>query len=443
MNYNSYKSIWVLTWPLIVSGIGQTLINVTDTLFLGRLGETALGASAISGLFYATFLMLSLGLGSGSQILIARYNGENNPEQIKLFFNQSNLLQLILAVLLTLFCYLSYETILQLIVSSVEVSNASAAFLKYRFLGFIPIFILCSIRSFYGGIGKTKIISYATLLLASLNFILNYLLVFGNYGFPALGIKGSALASSISEWLTTLFIILYTLYYNRRNAAGLYLKVRFDYNALKELILLSYPLVFQFMISLLSWFIFFLIVEKVSTEYLAVSNIIRNVYMIIMSPIIAFTQSTSTVISHHIGRNEIGLLKSILKKVLTLSLCFTIVISLVTLLNPNFMLKIFTNQGNLITQGLPILNLVCFALILFSISVPLLSALSATGNSKISFLIEFITMFLYIGLTYIFALKLNFTLTGIWSVELIYFIAIGFSAYYYFNNFIKLKNEIH
>jgi hypothetical protein len=69
--------------------------------------------------------------------------------------------------------------------------------------------------------------------------------------------------------------------------------------------------------------------------------------------------------------------------------------------------------------------------------------LSATGSSKISFLIEFITMFLYIGLTYIFAIKLNYTLTGIWSVEVIYFIAIGSSAYYYFNNFIKLKNEIH
>jgi putative MATE family efflux protein len=443
VNYNSYKSIWILTWPLIISGIGQTLINVTDTFFLGRLGETALGASAISGLYYATFLMLSLGLGSGSQILIARYNGENNPDYIKLFFNQSNLLQLLLSVLLTLFCYFSYETILKLIVSSVEVTNASIDFLKYRFLGFIPIFILCSIRSFFGGIGKTKVISYATLILATLNFILNYLLVFGNFGFPALGIKGSALASSISEWITTLFIIFYTLNYNRKNTAGLYLKFKIDYNALKELIKLSYPLVFQFMISLLSWFIFFLIVEKVSTEYLAVSNLIRNVYMIIMSPIIAFTQSTSTVISHHIGRNEISILKSILKKVLTLSLCFTIVISFVTLVNSSFMLEIFTNQEKLITQGLPILNLVCFALILFSVSVPLLSALSATGSSKISFLIEFITMFLYIGLTYIFAIKLNYTLTGIWSVEVIYFIAIGSSAYYYFNNFIKLKNEIH
>jgi putative MATE family efflux protein len=387
--------------------------------------------------------MLSLGLGSGSQILIARYNGENNPDYIKLFFNQSNLLQLLLSVLLTLFCYFSYETILKLIVSSVEVTNASIDFLKYRFLGFIPIFILCSIRSFFGGIGKTKVISYATLILATLNFILNYLLVFGNFGFPVLGIKGSALASSISEWITTLFIIFYTLNYNRKNTAGLYLKFKLDYNALKELIQLSYPLVFQFMISLLSWFIFFLIVEKVSTEYLAVSNLIRNVYMIIMSPIIAFTQSTSTVISHHIGRNEISLLKSILKKVLTLSLCFTIVISFITLINSSFMLEIFTNQEKLITQGLPILNLVCFALILFSVSVPLLSALSATGSSKISFLIEFITMFLYISLTYIFAIKLNYTLTGIWSVEVIYFIAIGSSAYYYFNNFIKLKNEIH
>jgi len=77
-NSFSYKQIWKISYPLILGGVAQTIINISDTIFLGRLNEIALGASAIAGLYYVTFFMLGVGFSIGTQIIIARINGEKN-----------------------------------------------------------------------------------------------------------------------------------------------------------------------------------------------------------------------------------------------------------------------------------------------------------------------------------------------------------------------------
>jgi MATE family multidrug resistance protein len=78
----TYKSIWNISYPIILGGVAQTVVNVTDTAFLGRVNEVALGASAIAGLFYVTVFMLGLGFSIGTQIIIARFDGENNHREI-------------------------------------------------------------------------------------------------------------------------------------------------------------------------------------------------------------------------------------------------------------------------------------------------------------------------------------------------------------------------
>ena len=74
----AYHHIWNISYPIILGGVAQTIINVTDSAFLGRVSEVALGASAIAGLLYVTFMMLGYGFGVGVQIIIARLNGEKS-----------------------------------------------------------------------------------------------------------------------------------------------------------------------------------------------------------------------------------------------------------------------------------------------------------------------------------------------------------------------------
>ncbi|MBU1370212.1 MAG: MATE family efflux transporter, partial [Bacteroidetes bacterium] len=83
MNLNiTYKRIWSIAYPIILGSVAQNFINVTDTAFLGRVGEIALGASAIGGMFYLIFIMLGLGFGTGAQIIISRRFGEGNKHLV-------------------------------------------------------------------------------------------------------------------------------------------------------------------------------------------------------------------------------------------------------------------------------------------------------------------------------------------------------------------------
>lgn len=83
----TYKQIWLITFPILISLLMEQLIGMTDTAFLGRVGEIELGASAIAGVYYLAIFMMAFGFSIGAQILIARRNGEGNYKDIRIYRN--------------------------------------------------------------------------------------------------------------------------------------------------------------------------------------------------------------------------------------------------------------------------------------------------------------------------------------------------------------------
>ena len=81
-NINSYREIWRISYPIILGSVAQNIVNVTDTIFLGRLGVVALGAAGNAGIFYFVLMVVGLGFSVGMQIIIGRRNGENNHAAI-------------------------------------------------------------------------------------------------------------------------------------------------------------------------------------------------------------------------------------------------------------------------------------------------------------------------------------------------------------------------
>ncbi len=155
----TYNRIWQIAWPIILGSIAQNLINFTDTAFLGRVGETALGAGALGGLFYLAVIMLGLGFGTGAQIIIARRYGENKLKQIGPVVEHSLFFLLPLALLVfTLMRYWA-APLLERVVVSHDVYEETVIFLKYRAVGIFFAFTNLTFRSFYVGLTKTKVIT--------------------------------------------------------------------------------------------------------------------------------------------------------------------------------------------------------------------------------------------------------------------------------------------
>ena len=89
LNTISFKNIWLVSFPIILSNVAQNIVNVTDTAFLGHVGEIELGAAGNAGIFYFVMVMLGFGFSVGCQILIGRRNGEENFTAIGKLFNVS------------------------------------------------------------------------------------------------------------------------------------------------------------------------------------------------------------------------------------------------------------------------------------------------------------------------------------------------------------------
>ena len=114
----TYKEIWLIAYPILISLLMEQMIGMTDTAFLGRVGEIELGASAIAGIFYIVMFMVAFGFSIGAQILIARRNGEQQYKEIGNLFYQGIYFQLGMAAVMFIVCYCFAPVILKRLVSS-------------------------------------------------------------------------------------------------------------------------------------------------------------------------------------------------------------------------------------------------------------------------------------------------------------------------------------
>ncbi|MEE4258613.1 MAG: MATE family efflux transporter [Bacteroidales bacterium] len=427
----SYTRIWQIAYPIILGSIAQNLINFTDTAFLGRVGEIALGAGALGGLLYLAFIMLGLGFGTGAQIIIARRFGENNMKQIGPVVEHSIYFLLPLALLVFLLMRYGSVFMLQYAVASQEVYEATIDFLKYRSFGIFFAFINMVFRSFYVGLAKTKVITYTTIVLAITNIIFDYLLIFGHYGFPELGIEGAAIASVIAEAVAMLFFIAYTYATIRFKDYDLFCFCQVSLSRLKRILTVAVPIMMQSFLSLFVWFIFFLFIEKLGESSLAVSNIIRSIFVVLMMPIWGFSTATNTLVSYLIGQQRSGEVMSLILKIVRL--CFLGVLAIVSigLIFPEYVLSVYTNNAALIELGIPILYVVSIGALFLSIGFIFFNGVSGTGKTNVSLLIELIVLVIYLSYAYTMVYVAKVTIAGVWTTEILYGIMLAVFSFIY------------
>jgi putative MATE family efflux protein len=433
----SYANVWNVSYPIILGGVAQTLINITDSAFLGRVSEVALGAAAIAGLFYVTLMMLGYGFCIGTQIIIAKYDGENRQGEMGKVLDHTIYSMLILSTLVFSFIQIFGTVLLENFVQSREVLNASLEFLHYRSFGVFFAFLIFSLRAFFTGISQTKIVVYTTIIMAVSNVILNYLLVFGNLGFPRMETGGSALSSSLAELLAFIFAVIYTIKTADKKKYRLFEFKKFNLNLIAEIFTISVPVMFQVFIALSSWFIFFMIVERLGERPLAISNLIRNCYMILMIPMMGFSSATNTLVSNLNGQKQIFHLFTLLKRIMIMSFSCTAMLAILALSIPRLMLGIFTDDPLLVEATIPSLHVILGSLMMYSCVAILLSAVSGTGKTMLSLVIESVTILFYLYATFLVAIEWNLSIEWVWSVEYVYFTFLGTLSIYFLQSIRK------
>lgn len=426
-----YSEIWSIAYPIILGSLAQNVLNVTDTAFLGRVGEVALGASAIGGVFYLVVVMLAWGFGIGTQIVIGRRNGEEAYPQIGHTMEHALYFLVPLSILLFFLMRLFAGEVMGNIVRSPEVLQATADYLYYRSYGIFFASISIVFRAFYIGIMRTQVITWSTLVLAIVNIVLDYVLIFGKFGFPEMGIAGAALASVIAESTAVVFLVVFTLVRIPRVKYRLFHFGPFDSKLFVRLLRISWPVMGQNFISLAAWLTFFLFVEKLGERALAVSNIIRSFYVVLMVPMWGFSSATNTLVSNLLGQGRKEEVLSLTYKILRICVFGVFLIVVAGSVFPRQALAIYTDDPALINASLDVLYIVNAAAMMLAMAFILFNAVSGTGKTRVTFIIEVITIIIYLIATYILADVLRTSVAVVWTVEFLYGMLMALMSWLY------------
>lgn len=162
-----------MSYPLMISLIIEHMIGLTDAVFLGRVGDVALGACALGGVYYMAMFMLAFGFGFGAQIIIARRNGERRYNRIAPTMVQGCYFMLVLAVALFAASQYFSPIILRDIIESPQVYGATADYLHWRTYGIFFSFLCVMFRAYYVGITQTKILTVNSIVMLLSNVALN------------------------------------------------------------------------------------------------------------------------------------------------------------------------------------------------------------------------------------------------------------------------------
>lgn len=427
----SYRTIWKISYPIFLSLLAQHIIIVVDTAFLGRVGEIELGASAIGGLFYVSLFILGFGFGTGTQILIGRRNGEKNYHQIGTYVDHSLYFLVVMGLILFFVSRVIASDVLKLILSSDKIYAASKEYLDIRIWGLVFVFVNMAFRAFYIGVTQTRYLAYTATLMAIVNITLDYLLIFGNHGFPEMGIAGAALASVIAEISAVLFFVIITIAKVDLKKYNLFRFPKLNISIIKKIMDVAGFIMMQFFVSILSWFTFFMIIEKTGERNLAVSNILRSLYMIFTIPIFGLGSATNTIVSNMLGE---GKQKSVIPTIYRLSIISLISILgfiVITYIFQREIISFYTTDITLIEYTLGPLKVILGVLIIFSVSIIIFNGVAGTANTKTSLIIEIIAMILYLSLAYYLAIVTKSSIEVIWSTEYLYFSTLGLLSFGY------------
>ena len=426
----SNREIWRIAIPIMLGNLAQTIINFTDTAFLGHLGVIALGASMLAGLFYFVFTTIAAGFAIGIQIIIARRFGEGNNGRIGVIFEHGSLFVLILGTILFSIIYFFSDVLLAWIIDSPNIYETSLDYIKYRQFGIIFVCFNFLYRGLYVGISNTKVITYSTVIMAIVNIILDYCLIFGKFGFPEMGIGGAALASLCAEISAFIFFTLYSYITLKNKDFGMFKIHKLESELMGRILRIATPTMIQKLFSFGVWFVFFIMIEKMGETATGISSIVRSIYMILITPAFAFATTTNTLVSRTIGAGHPEQVFSTITKIMKNCILCTLPIIIILAIIPIQIVSIYTDDLNLAQMVVPSIYIICIGAIFQAFGNGYFEAVSGTGNTSAALYLETSVLIIYLIFVAIMT-KTSTEVQWVWTAEILYGSILAFICIIY------------
>ena len=243
--YKEFSYNLKLAYPVIISLLGHTFVQLMDNVMVGQLGTADLAAVSLGNSFILVAMCIGIGFSTAITPLVAEADGSNDLFRTKEIFSHGIILCFILGLILSLLVIIG-KPLLYKMGQPIEVVELAYPYLKWVSISLFPLVIFQAFKQFSDGLSMTKPGMYATLFSNIINLILNFLLIFGIWIFPKMGVEGAGIGTLISRICMVLFIIIYfklNPYFNKIIEGLNFSDI--DFNIIKKIINLGLPSALQ------------------------------------------------------------------------------------------------------------------------------------------------------------------------------------------------------
>jgi len=357
------RNLITLSMPIMLSNFFQTLYNLTDTFWLGKLGEHARGAVSAAGIAYPLVFFVSAfstGFAVAATALVARFKGAGEFSNVRKTVAQLSYILILLVLLFLIIGLSSIDWLVKFLKTPVEIQASTEGYLKYIFIGLGFMFVFVVFQSLLHGLGDTILPMKILLVSILANLLLDPFLIFGIGIFPRLETEGAGIATLISRIVAALMVVYYVVK-KYRHLLPRPNEMLLDKNLMKTIISISIPASLAQSMSSLGFLVLQGFVNTFGTVVISVYSIGNRMIGFFMMPAMGVGNALTAIIGQNLGAGNIRRAeKSFLTAVFIIMLIMTIGAIFLYSFGAS-MIRIFINDPEVIKAGSRMFKISSFA----------------------------------------------------------------------------------
>lgn len=429
------REVLGIAWPLIITTASYSVMQFFDRVFLANYSGDALRAVVPASILAFTFICGFRAVVVYANTFVAQYHGAGEPRNCALATMQSLILSFVVWPLILLLIPVG-RAFFRLADHPPAVLAGELDYFTIALFGSITNILSLGAASFFIGRGKTFFLMSAVIVGNSLNILLNYLLIFGKFGLPEMGIRGAALGTVLSP-IATIAILLTSFFskktdreYNTRSS----FQIRFD--LMKRMIRFAFPSGIHFALHIGSFAFFVVMVGRIGPTELAASNIVLSVNLFAFLPMIGLGLATQTLLGQYMGAGDPRSAERSVLSALKIGFIYIALIGSTFVIMPNQYIALFTGDADQLIAREEVFEMVRILMLMLvfrgladMVDIVLSNALKGAGDTRFVMVFSLATAWTMLGVcVYLIIEVFNASVYVAWAWAILYLIvmAVGY-----------------
>lgn len=410
-----FKTTFSLAYPVMLSQLGQVMVGVADNVMVGRLGAIPLAAASLANSIFFLILMFGIGISMAVTPMVAAADGEGKIGKIGRYLSHGFVINGFASLVLFL-VILGLSPGLKWLGQPEEVVVLAIPYLLIVTFSLVPFMFFQTYKQFIEGLSQTKQAMYITVLFNLVNVGLNWLLIYGNWGFPELGLNGAGWATLIARILMAFAIYLYVTRSPRYRQILRNFRLRnIQLPILKKMLRIGIPTGLQFVFEVGAFSTAAIMMGWIGVNALAAHQIAINLASVSYMMASGLSAAAMVRVGNQLGKNDIAKLRQVGFTIFGMVALFMAVFALFFLLFRNYLPLLYIDERPVIEMASTLLIIAGFFQLSDGLQVVGLGALRGLSDVRVPTLVTLVAYWVIgLPLGYLLAFYLKWNELGIW-----------------------------